>query len=164
MYQKGETTYNALKELSERPGKYVFVACQPKPAYYSSEILPLESGNESSRKQQIVDNMITISSPPMICSLNHAGALNMAKCRGGRTGHVQYFMDKNGQFTEVSKQQYDWIKTSQIELTLNPEFTGVMTLAESMGADPGRMTTNATQKAATPTSGNINYTPKAFNS
>ena len=118
MYQKGETTYNQLKSLSDRPGKWVFVACQPKPNYYSEEILPLESGNESSRKQQIVDNMITISFPPFKGGQNHIGIINVPKYRGGMLASTHYLMDKNGRFEEISRDLYEWLKNCLDPVTL----------------------------------------------
>ena len=118
MYQKGETTYNQLKSLSDRPGKWVFVACQPKPNYYSEEILPLESGNESSRKQQIVDNMITISFPPFKGGQNHIGIINVPKYRGGMLASTHYLMDKNGRFEEISRDLYEWLKNCLYPVTL----------------------------------------------
>lgn len=118
MYQKGETTYNQLKALSDRPGKWVFVGCQPKPAYFSEEILPLESGNESSRKQQIVDNMITISYPPTPGGVNHVGIINVPKYRGGMTGSTPYFMDKNGRFEPITVEMYNYLKITRDSVTL----------------------------------------------
>ena len=118
MYQKGETTYNQLKFMSDRPGKWVFVACQPKPAYFSEEILPLESGNESSRKQQIVDNMITISYPPTQYGVNHIGIINVPKYRGGMTGSTPYLMDKNGRFEEITVEMYNYLKIAKDSVTL----------------------------------------------
>jgi len=118
MYQKGETTYNQLKGLSDRPGKWVFIACQPKPNYYSEEILPLESGNESSRKQQIVDNMITVSFPPIKGGQNHIGIINVPKYRGGMLASTPYLMDKNGRFEEISMPLYSWLKICPDPVTL----------------------------------------------
>lgn len=118
MYQKGETTYNALKALSDRVGKYVFVACQPKPQYFSDEILPLESGSESSRKVQIVDNMITISYPPSPGNVNHIGIINVAKYRGGSPASVPYLMDKNGRFEPISLELYSYLKITRDAITL----------------------------------------------
>ena len=118
MYQKGETTYNQLKALSDRPGKWVFIACQPKPNYYSEEILPLESGNESSRKQQIVDNMVTVSFPPTKGGQNHIGIINVPKYRGGMLASTPYLMDRNGRFEEISMALYQWLKMCPDPVTL----------------------------------------------
>ncbi len=134
MYQKGETTYNQLKALSDRPGKYVFVACQPKPSYYSEEILPLESGNESSRKQQIVDNMITISNPPSPGNVNHIGIINLAKHRGGMLSSVPILLDKNGRFEEISLEMYNYLKVTRDSLTLPGSGCGGLQLNQEVAA------------------------------
>lgn len=118
MYEKGESTYNAVKGLVETEGKYAFIACQPKQCYWQSESIPMEAGGESSRKAHIVDNIITISTPPMPLGLNSAGYLNVAKNRNGMTGMVPYFRDKNGRFEIITPEQYTWLKTTDQELTL----------------------------------------------
>lgn len=118
MYQKGETTYNLLKGLADRPGKYVFVCCQPKECYYGEEIIPMQAMAESSRKPQICDNIITISQPPSPGNVNHIGILNVAKYRGGSPASCPYLMDKNGRFEPITLEMYNYLKVTRDSVTL----------------------------------------------
>lgn len=63
MYESGEDIYNKAKNLAEINKSVVFIASQPKPAYWKEEMLPLEAAAESSKKQQIIDMMITLGRP-----------------------------------------------------------------------------------------------------
>lgn len=119
MYYKGEETYNALKALADRPGKFVFVCCQPKECYYSEEIIPMQAMAESSRKPQICDNIITISQPPSPGNVNHIGIINVAKYRGGSPASCPYLMDKNGRFEAITIEMYNYLKVTRDSITLS---------------------------------------------
>jgi replicative DNA helicase len=60
MYKSGGTIYNRLSGFGSENKSVILVACQPKPAYYNSEIIPLEGAAESSKKQQNLDIMICL--------------------------------------------------------------------------------------------------------
>lgn len=83
MYLSGGSIYNKLSGFAQKNRSAVLVASQPKLAYYSSEIIPLEGAAESSKKQQNLDMMITFGKPyrefPYLTGF-------IPKCRRGEVG------------------------------------------------------------------------------
>lgn len=63
MYEANGEIYDKAKNLAEINNSVIFIASQPKPSYWSREIIPLEAAAESSRKQQVIDMMITLGRP-----------------------------------------------------------------------------------------------------
>lgn len=114
MYADGEDIYNKLSAIA-RPthGKYrvVFVASQPKIQYWEEEELPKESANESSRKQAVVDIMITIGRSQQVKD-KHAGIIRIAKARRGNEGvKSPYIVNNGGKFEEIEQHAYRVLKT-----------------------------------------------------
>lgn len=92
MYVSGGDIYNNIYRYAATNKSVIFIASQPKPTYWNSEIIPMEAASESSKKQKIIDLMLTIGSPSKISSL---GTLYIAKNRRGETD--RYFrIRKNG--------------------------------------------------------------------
>lgn len=110
MYQKGTEVYNIAKNLANREGKLVFIGAQPKVFNWDVEVLPMSAIGESSRKQQIVDSVITMSHVSTPGGYNHIGILNLCKCRRGTTGSSYYFMDDTGKISEISQATYTYLK------------------------------------------------------
>lgn len=113
MYEAGGELYDKLTSLA-RPenglARLVFVASQPKTGYWDKEIIPLEGAGESSRKQHVVDLMITMG----VAHSNHGiiGKMHIAKCRRGSAGGVMcYKMSKCGKIEEIEASQYLSMKT-----------------------------------------------------
>jgi hypothetical protein len=128
MYKKGGDTYNALKNFSTelKPDaltktdyveRWVFVMAQPKPAYWNDEYIPLEGASESSKKQHIIDTMLTIGD----CRTNYNNLANIAlvKNRNGTLGHSYTLIDRDLRFQEVSEDMYAIIKGSAKQITFN---------------------------------------------
>lgn len=100
MYESGGEIYNKLSYLARRNKSVVFAGSQPKQNYWNSEIIPLDGCAESSKKQQVVDVMITLGRPINDCPLL-TGFL--AKVRRGTVGTI--FRTK----TEFEKANMDQI-------------------------------------------------------
>lgn len=63
MYESGGEIYNKAKNLAETNKSVVFIASQPKREFWDKELIPLEAAAESSKKQQVIDMMITLGRP-----------------------------------------------------------------------------------------------------
>lgn len=84
LYESGGYTYGTLKTLAENLAVPVLVACQPKVQYWSADSMPLEAAAESSRKQHIIDMMISFSRPNR---RSGGGTLEITKNRRGPEGY-----------------------------------------------------------------------------
>lgn len=122
MYHEGGEIYDALTELS-RKGKLVFAASQPKQHYWGDDWLPLDSAGESSRKQQIVDMILTIGRS--VDSGSRCGYFNIPKNRRGKV-NVQsaYLCSNDGDFNPITEELYGSISGNRIpkEYTRNEIF------------------------------------------
>lgn len=113
LYMEGDAVYTAGFHIARPPKKQnrlVFIASQPKVQFYGLELLPKESAAESSRKQAIVDIMITIGR--ISKSSVHAGMINVAKQRRGAPRVGMYSVTDFGLFEDISKEQYGRFKNS----------------------------------------------------
>lgn len=112
MYKSGGQVYNKLALFSRKNKSCVFIASQPKQEYWSHEILPMESLSESSKKQKIIDSLITLGKPNRGSTV---GTLHLAKNRRGVEGKI-YRVSINGdnaQFKHITEDEY--ITTKQME-------------------------------------------------
>jgi hypothetical protein len=113
MYSEGGYSYGRLAALAREVAAALLVGCQPKPAYWREEKLPLESPNESSKKQHHVDNITTLSNPDKGIPL---GLLHLPKVRRGESGWSKYvcYLNGYGSIQEIEKEDYkkirDWYK------------------------------------------------------
>lgn len=85
MYESGGEIYNKLSYLARRNKSVIIAGSQPKQSYWNSEIIPLDGCAESSKKQHVVDIMITGGRPTNDCPLL---TLYMAKVRRGTVGTI----------------------------------------------------------------------------
>lgn len=85
MYESGGKIYDKLSYLARRNKCVILAGSQPKQTYWDSEIIPLDGCAESSKKQQIIDLMITLGKPVNDCPLL-TGFL--AKVRRGTDGTI----------------------------------------------------------------------------
>lgn len=111
MYLKGEDIYQSLYQLTY-PDKLLLILSQPVKSAWFKEIIPLSDLGESSRKQQILDGVLTISHPPAYNSKNHVGWINLCKGRGVELLKSPYFRDQNGRFFTIDEGTYALIKAS----------------------------------------------------
>jgi hypothetical protein len=109
MYLKGEEIYQTLYQLTY-PNKLILMISQLAKAAWSDEIIGLGSLNESSRKQMIVDTMLTLSHPPATNPGNHLGWMNLCKNRRGSLMKCPYFRDLDGNFYGLSQDHYGIMK------------------------------------------------------
>lgn len=114
MYAKGDEVYTMAATLAEVPGKYVFIGSQPKIGSWKDHELGLDTASESSRKQQIVDLMLTISHDREVKNpKNHMGTINIPKNRRGGTTKFKYFLDPTGIIEPIDAQLYATIKDEE---------------------------------------------------
>ena len=88
LYEDGGTLYSSLERLARLSQSVVLTASQPSKGYWSHEIIPLEGAAESSKKQQCVDIMLTMSLKSRGANF---GSFHLAKARKGETGRVIRF-------------------------------------------------------------------------
>lgn len=114
MYEAGGELYDMLTEISSM-GKLVFVASQPKINTWNHDVLDLNSLNESSRKQHILDMVITISKSHK--AANHVGIINIAKNRRGELARRPYLMTSSGRMVEIPMDKYQLLNANPSKLT-----------------------------------------------
>lgn len=111
MYESNGDIYDKAKNLAEINRSVVFIASQPKPAYWNHELIPLEAAAESSRKQQIIDLMITLGRPKG----NSLGArfLYIPKNRRGEENkNFKLKLNGNsGRMYQISDEEYNALKS-----------------------------------------------------
>lgn len=112
VYEEGGGNYNRLAYLAGTNKSCVFVACQPKPTYWGEELLPLESAAESSKKQKIIDTMITIGRPK---GCNSIRSLFVPKNRRGEAGKFMRlkFDGETGFMYRITDLEYQQIKQAE---------------------------------------------------
>lgn len=106
-YQQGGDTYNDLTEIARptngKRARLVFIASQPKIHYWNELRIPMDGAGESSRKQHIVDMMITLGTANADMP---AGIMFLAKVRRGTpNGETGFYMDASGRFFEIDTNQ-----------------------------------------------------------
>ena len=97
MYESGGSVYNRIALFSVINKSVVFIAAQPKPEFWNKEVIPLEAAAESSKKQKIIDLILTIGSPAKNSAI---GTLNIAKNRRGEDCKLVR-INKNGSNAKV---------------------------------------------------------------
>ncbi len=109
MYQTGEEVYNVASSISRpigKPGRLVFMASQPKIEYWNQCPMPKEAAAESSRKQAIIDMMITIARDPSSARDRRVGKMMVAKNRRGIEGSIGLYSLMDGRFTTIDENEY----------------------------------------------------------
>lgn len=112
MYTSGGQIYNKIALFAVMNKSVVFIASQPKPEYWKYEILPMEAASESSKKQKIIDLMITMGKPHRDSSV---ATVHIAKNRRGVTGKT-FRVQINGetaQISHITEEMYTNIKNTE---------------------------------------------------
>lgn len=112
MYNAGGLVYNKLAYFASVNNSVVFIASQPKTEFYSSEVLPLEALAESSKKQKIIDLLITLGRPYKKSSV---GTVHIPKNRRGDEGGIFRikFNGVNARITHISPTEYNQIRQEE---------------------------------------------------
>lgn len=110
IYSSGGSVYNKLALFAITNKSVVFIASQPKPEFWDQEIIPLNAAAESSKKQKIVDLMITLGKPSKSSSV---GTLFLAKNRRGIDSKVirLSISGDNARFEQITEDEYNRIKS-----------------------------------------------------
>lgn len=115
MYMSGDEIYNVMSQIARPTGKtyrLAMIASQPKIAYWEYDELPKEAAGESSRKQAIVDVMVTIGKSAAHQE-HHMGVMKAAKLRRGKEGLRSYYILRDcGKFDEIPKDDYNRMRTN----------------------------------------------------
>lgn len=111
MYLKGEDIYQTLYQLTY-PDKLIIVLAQTNKFSWGKEVIGLGELGESSRKQQIIDLLITLSHPVCYNPQNNVGWMNLCAGRRCTLMRTPYMRDVDGTFHEISSDTYGLIKSS----------------------------------------------------
>lgn len=114
MYLSGDEIYNVMSQISRPTGKpyrLAMIASQPKIQYWEFDELPKEAAGESSRKQAIVDVMVTLGKSSAHQNY-HMGVMKAAKLRRGKEGLRSYYILRDtGKIEEIPKDDYERMRT-----------------------------------------------------
>lgn len=104
MYKSGGQIYNKIAYFASENKSVVFIASQPRREFWDKEIIPMEAASESSKKQKIIDLMITIGRPKN----SPVGTLFIAKNRRGTDGGIfRIKMDgASGKIIHITEEEY----------------------------------------------------------
>lgn len=85
MYSEGGYIYDRLALFGRLNNSVMMVASQPKISYWNEEIIPLEGAAESSKKQHIVDLLLTFN---LVSRKSKIGTIFVPKVRRGISGNL----------------------------------------------------------------------------
>lgn len=110
MYDSAGVIYDKIRAFGGSNSSVMLIASQPKITFYGQEILTLEAASESSRKQHIIDTMISVGRPGKIQA--PIGMMFVAKNRNGLVNKkVPVYIDGATQTVkEISMDEYERIK------------------------------------------------------
>jgi hypothetical protein len=106
MYESGGVMYSAFKGFGQQDGPVVLVGCQPKIGFWDKEVLEFDSAAESSRKQHVVDIMITGGRNE---KYRQIGTIHVPLIRRGESAVTTKvkFDDLHSRITEISPSEYE---------------------------------------------------------
>jgi len=107
MYKSGGDIYNMLSYMARSNQSVVIVGSQPKLTYWREEIIPKEGASESSKKQHVVDIMLTFGKPRQDAKY---GTMNIAKVRRGNDGKLVRLGTDMGKVQMYSISEQDYLK------------------------------------------------------
>lgn len=105
MYTSGGKIYNKLSYLAFTNRSVVIVGSQPKQEYWESEIIPKNGAAESSKKQHVIDLMLTLGKVNKTATI---GSIFLAKVRRGQEGKIIRFKThfERASFDIISEKEY----------------------------------------------------------
>ena len=120
MYLEGGTTYDKLALFARSNHSVVNIATQPKQAYWSSEIMPMEAAGESSRKQHIVDLQLCYNTAGKKANF---GTFNIAKMRRGTSG-VIFRAGTEWEYCKIAEIEEPEYRQRCADMGINPAVQG----------------------------------------
>lgn len=106
MYESGGFMYSSFKGFAQQDGIVVMIGCQPKIQYWDDEVLGFSAPNESSRKQHVIDYMITGGRNK---ENKNVGTFSIPLVRRGESGGMTKvrFDDIHSRIIEISSKEYE---------------------------------------------------------
>lgn len=110
LYTEGGKIYDKLALFGRTNHSVIMVASQPKIQYWNEEIIPLEGASESSKKQHIVDLLMTFN---LVNRNSKVGTFFVPKVRRGISGRFIRVMTEWERCTikEINEAVYNMMKT-----------------------------------------------------
>lgn len=118
MYESYGIIYDQAKNLAQVNKSVVFMASQPAKAFWKNELVPLEACSESSKKQMIIDILITIGRPEG-CNTGIRKVF-IPKNRRGKENEILHakMNGDTGFMYEISQEEYERLKKEGYDPTL----------------------------------------------
>jgi hypothetical protein len=106
MYESGGTMYSTFKGFAQSEGVVVIIGSQPKIQFWNQEILDGNCAAESSRKQHVVDIMVTGGRNE---KYRNIGTINLPLVRRGESAvtHKVKFDDLHSRIEEIAPNEYE---------------------------------------------------------
>ena len=106
MYESGGTMYSTFKGFGQSEGPVIMIGSQPKIQYWGQEVLGYGCAAESSRKQHVVDIMVTGGRND---KYKNIGTINLPLVRRGESAVMQKvkFDDYYSRILEISPGEYE---------------------------------------------------------
>lgn len=118
MYENGGIIYDQAKNLAQVNKSVVFMASQPNKAFWKNEVIPLEACAESSKKQMIIDLLITVGRPEG-CNTG-IRKIFIPKNRRGKENEILHakMNGDTGFMYEIQQEEYEKLKKEGYDPTL----------------------------------------------
>jgi hypothetical protein len=136
MYETGGVMYSAFKGFGQQEGPVVIIGAQPKIAFWDDEILNHTSAAESSRKQHVVDVMITAGR----CKEHKkVGTVHLPLVRRGESAGIARvrFDDFHSRISEITQHDYDNIIKDHKNSHKEPQAGDYIVEGLAFGDKPG---------------------------
>lgn len=111
-YSELGDVYDSLLWLARMNHSVVLTASQPKVGYWDQEIIPMEGLGDSSKKQRIVDMIMSFNKPSRGSSI---GTLYLSKVRRGTTGSLARVKldNKLCRIRQITEEEYTQVKEQE---------------------------------------------------
>jgi hypothetical protein len=106
MYETGGIMYSTFKGFGQQEGPVVMIGSQPKLQHWNEEVLGFNSAAESSRKQHVVDVMITGGRNS---DCRKVGTIHLPLVRRGESAGIArvLFDDSHSRISEITPAEYE---------------------------------------------------------
>lgn len=113
-YSELGDVYDRLLWFARKNHSVILTASQPKVGYWDHEIIPMEGLGDSSKKQRIVDMIVSFNKPSRSSSV---GTIYLSKVRRGITGNLARVKldNKLCRITQISEDEYNQIRDIELK-------------------------------------------------